>query len=239
MQKRLITLGLLMMVLALLVGGITAQEENDPYAPYRGTTVVVSWPSLFHFEQAATLIPQFIEETGINVEVDFIQYMNMHDKQVLEMSNPRGGDYDVVAWVVFSKAEYVQNGFLAPLANFFVNAKLADPNYDAGDIVEAYLVSGSVVGGNRSYLPGPTQALYGLPFGAETSILAYRTDIFEEYGLEVPETYDEMLETAAFITENIPDVYGMTSRGAAGHQLVHAWLLHLSPYGGGIFGDCC
>ena len=160
----------------------------------------------------------------------------MHDKQVLEMSKPKG-DYDVVAWVVFSKTEYVSKGFLTPLAPFFTNPKLADPNYDPEDFVEAFLVSGSVVGGDRGYLPGPTQALYGLPFGAETSILAYRKDIFEEYGLEVPTTYDEMLQTAAWITENVPDVYGMTSRGAAGHQLVHAWMLHLSPFGGGIFDD--
>jgi len=216
--------------------GVSFAQDNDPYAPYRGTTIVVSWPSLSHFEVAKQLIPEFTEETGIRVEVDSVQYESMHDKQVLEMSKPRG-DYDVVAWVVFSKTEYVSKGFLTPLAPFFMNPRLADPNYDPADLVEAFLVSGSVVGGNRSYLPGPTQALYGLPFGAETSILAYRKDIFEEYDLKVPETYDELLETAAWITENVPNVYGMTSRGAAGHQIVHAWLLHLSPFGGGVFDD--
>ncbi len=237
----------LFLTLALVVGVVLAQsaaapaaEAQDgpnPYAPYEGTTVVVSWPSLFHFQQAATLIPQFEEETGINVEVDFIQYENMKTAQETEFQKTRGGDYDVVAWVVFTKSEYVKNGYLTPLAEFFVNAELADPNYNPADLVPAWLETGGIVGGNRAYLPGPTDALYGLPFGAETSILVYRTDIFEEYELEVPETYEEMLETAQFITDNVPDVYGMTSRGAAGHQIVHGWLLHLSPYGGGIFDD--
>ena len=70
--------------------------EEDRYKPYEGTTIVVSWPALSHFEKAKELIPQFEEETGITVEVDSIQYETMHDKQVLEMSKPEGGDYDLV-----------------------------------------------------------------------------------------------------------------------------------------------
>ena len=238
MFRRVTVLSLVSVLLLIALSGIvTAQDDFDPYAPYRGDTIVVSWPSLFHFQQAATLIPQFEEETGINVEVDFLQYQAMKPAQEVELQNPRGGEYDVVAWVVFTKSEYVLNGYLEPLANFFVDPALADPNYNPEDLVPAYVETGGVVGGTNAYLPGPTQALYGLPFGAETSILAYRTDIFEEYDLAVPETYDEMLETATFITENVPDVYGMTSRGAAGHQIVHGWLLHLSPYGGTIFDD--
>ncbi len=163
----------------------------NPYAPYAGETIVVSWPSLSHFEKAKTLIPEFEKETGIKVEVDSIQYMNMKDKQVLEMSKPVGqGGYDVVSWVIFNKTEYVNKGYLTPLAPFFTDARLADPDYDPEDIVPAYLKSGSDVGGRRGYLSGPTDALYGVPFGAETSIMAYRKDIFDEHGLEVPSTYD-------------------------------------------------
>ena len=216
----------------------TAADDFNPYEPYAGTTIVVSWPSLSHFEKAKTLIPEFEAETGIKVEVDSIQYQNMKDKQVLEMSKPDGqGEYDVVAWVIFNKTEFVNKGYLTELAPFFTNAALADPDYDPEDLVPAYVKSGSAVGGRRGYLSGPTDALYGVPFGAETSIMAYRQDIFDEYDLEVPTTYDELLEVASFITENVPDVYGMTSRGASNHQVVHAWLLHASPFGANIFDD--
>ena len=209
----------------------------NPYAKYEGTNIVVSWPALSHFEKAKELIPEFEAETGITVEVDSIQYLNMHDKQVLEMSKPDGGDYDVVAWVVMWKTEYVNKGLLAPLAPFITDAELADPTYDAEDIVPAFLINGGTVGGRKSYLEGPTSALYGIPFGAETSILAYRKDIFEENNLEVPTTYDELIETAQFITDNVEDVYGFTSRGAAGHQINAGYLLHLSPYGGTVLDD--
>ena len=232
MYRRIMLVALVAVLLVPISASVMAQDAFDPYAPYRGDTIVVSWPSLYHFNQAATLIPQFEEETGINVEVDFLQYQAMKPAQEVELQKPRTGEYDVVAWVVFTKSEYVINGYLEPLANFFVNPALADPSYNPDDLVAAWTETGGVVGGTNAYLPGPTQALYGLPFGAETSIMVYRKDIFEEHGLDVPVTYDDMLETAAYITENVEGVYGMTSRGAAGHQIVHGWLLHLSPYGG-------
>ncbi|MEM6529928.1 MAG: extracellular solute-binding protein, partial [Chloroflexota bacterium] len=180
MKHKLFSTLVVVLTLTLALSATVTAQDDSPYAPYAGDTIVVSWPSLFHFQQAATLIPQFTEETGINVEVDFIQYENMKTAQETEMQKPRNGEYDVVAWVVFTKAEYVKNGYLTPLAEFFVDPELADPSYDAEDLVPAWVETGGVVGGNRAYLPGPAQALYGLPFGAETSILVYRTDIFEE-----------------------------------------------------------
>ena len=224
----------------LLVVGLTSLlgfSFAQPYEEFDGTTIVVSWPALAHFENAATLIPQFTEETGIEVELDLTQYLNMKDRQITEISKPNSGDLDVVSWVVFTKNEYVDNGWLTPLAPFLNDPRLSMPDYDIEDIVPAYLTNGGKVGGRKGYLDGPGASLYGIPFSPETSILAYRTDIFEEYGLEVPTTYDELLETAAFITENVPEVYGITTRGSAGHQVVHAWLLHLSPLGGTVLDD--
>jgi multiple sugar transport system substrate-binding protein len=203
---------------------------------YAGTELVVSWPSLSHFQFAEKLIPEFEAQTGIDVEVEFIDYVSLHDKQVLELAKPVG-DYDVLAWTIFWKNEYANKGLLFPLSQFFGNPTLVMPGYDLADIAPAYLVSGSVIGGRKGYLEGPGQGLYGVPFGAETSLLAYRKDIFEQHDLKVPTTYDELLETAAWIKANVPDMAGITSRGASGHQLVAAWLLQLSPMGGSIFDD--
>ena len=104
--RTVLSLGLL-----CLLGFTLAQ----PYADYEGETIVVSWPALGHFEDAATLIPQFTEETGIEVELDLTQYLNMKDRQITEISKPRSGDLDVVSWVVFTKNEYVANVGSSPL----------------------------------------------------------------------------------------------------------------------------
>ena len=212
----------------------TGMTLANPYEKYDGTTIVVSWPALSHFDKAAELIDEFTEETGIEVEVDSLQYLKLRDRQLLEMSKSEG-DYDVVVWVVMWKGEYVSKGLLTPLSQFFTSGSLVDPDYDIDDIADAYLQNGGVVGGAKGYLPGKSGALYGIPFGAETSILAYRKDIFDEHGIEVPKTYDEL--RAVMQTLHDKGIPAMTSRGSTGHQVTAAWLLHLAPLGGRIFDD--
>ncbi|MFZ4451494.1 extracellular solute-binding protein [Salibacterium aidingense] len=44
--------------------------------------------------------------------------------------------------------------------------------------------------------------IYGVPVGMELTPVWYNTEIFEEHGLEVPETYDELLEVVETLTAN-------------------------------------
>ena len=221
--------------IALLTIVMTVNFANaNPYEKYKGKTIVVSWPALSHFQKAEKLIEEFTKETGINVEVDALQYLKLRDRQILEMSKPRG-EYDVVSWVVMWKGEYVSKGLLTPLSQFFTNGALVDPKYDIDDIADAYLQNGGVVGGKKGYMPGKSGALYGVPFGAETSILAYRKDILEKQGIQPPKTYDEL--RAALKKLNAAGTPALTSRGKTGHQVTAGWLLHLAPLGGKIFDD--
>jgi multiple sugar transport system substrate-binding protein len=208
----------------------------NPYAPYKGTTLVVNFPAHPHYHAVMKVLPEFTRETGIRVEVDLLQYMKMREKQTLELTK-RKGDYDLIAYVVFSKADYVYADQLENLARYFMNPKLADPKYDAKDLIEGYVGNISVVGGEKGYLPGPTGSVYGIPFGSETSILGYRKDIFEKHNLKVPESYDELLDLACRIPKLEPGMGGLASRAASGHHASHAFLLHLAPLGGRIFDD--
>lgn len=214
---------------------LTSTALANPYEKYKGDTIVVSWPALSHFKKAEALVEEFTKETGIKVEIDALQYLKLRDRQILEMSKKKG-EYDVVSWVVMWKGEYVSKGLLQPLSPFFTNPTLVDPMYDIDDIADAYLQNGGVVGGKKGYMPGKSGALYGIPFGAETSILAYRKDVFDELGLAVPKTYDEMVAAMKTIKEK-KGMGAMTSRGKTGHQVTAAWLLHLAPLGGKIFDD--
>ena len=220
---------------AAVAAAMAPAAMGNPYEKYAGQTLVVSWPSLGHFQAAQGLVEEFEEETGIDVEIDYLQYLKLRDRQILEMSKDEG-DYDIVAWVVMWKGEYVNKGLLTPLSQMFTNAALVDPEYDIDDIADAYLQNGGVVGGKKGYLPGRSGGLYGVPFGAETSILAYRKDIFDELGLEPPRTYDELVSVARTIKEK-KGIGALTSRGKTGHQVTAAWLLHLAPLGGKVFDD--
>ncbi|WP_039849710.1 MULTISPECIES: extracellular solute-binding protein [Grimontia] len=214
----------------------SASSLANPYKPYEGETLVVNFPAHPHYDAVMKVLPEFEKQTGIDVEVDQLQYLAMRQKQTLELTK-RKGDYDLIAYVVFSKADYVSADQIEPLARFFMNPKLSDPNYDADDLIDGYVQNVGVAGGKKGYLPGPTGALFGIPFGSETSVLGYRKDIFDKHGLKVPETYEELLETTCKIQELEPGMVGLATRGKSGHQISHAYLLHLAPLGGRIFDD--
>ncbi|RLJ58933.1 carbohydrate ABC transporter substrate-binding protein (CUT1 family) [Litoreibacter meonggei] len=219
-----------------LAGVAVADGHGGPYAPYAGTTLVINVPAHPHYNAMMKVLPEFTKETGIEVEVDQLQYLKMRERQTLELTKDEG-DYDMIAYVVFSKADYVFADQLENLAKYFMNPKLSDPNYDAEDLIDGYVANIGVAGGKKGYLPGQTGSLFGIPYGSETSVLAYRKDIFEKHGIDVPQNYDQLLDAACKIPEVEEGMGGMASRAASGHQASHAFLLHLAPLGGRVFDD--
>ena len=213
-----------------------AAAQEGPYAPYAGTTLVVNFPSHPHYNAVMEVLPEFTAQTGIEVEVDMLPYLDMRERQTLELALDEGA-YDLISYVVFSKADYVYADQLENLAKYFMNPRLADPNFDPDDLIDGYVQNIGVAGGEKGYLPGPTGSLYGLPFGSETSVLYYRKDIFEKHGLQVPQNYAQLLELACQIPELEPTMGGVASRAASGHQASHAFLLHLAPLGGRVFDE--
>ena len=210
-------------------------RAQDRYGKYKGQTVVMSIPAHPHYDAMLKLLPEFTKQTGIKVETDRLAMARLKDKQLLEMAKPTG-DYDLACYVVMWKGEYVKKNLVRELEPFFKNPALADPAYDFGDLVPRYVENIGLVGGPKGYLRGPGAKLYGLPYGAETSILAYRRDIFEKHGLQPPQTYAEF-EKLLPVVKDKAGIGALTSRGQAGHQCVHAWLLHLNPLGGKVFDD--
>ena len=232
----------MMKYLKIIVAGVittvamSAAVFANPYESYSGQTLIINFPAHPHYDAVMKILPQFTEETGIEVEVDQLPYLKMRERQTLELGQEEG-EYDLIAYVVFSKADYVYADQLENLARYFMNPKLSDPSYDADDLIDGYVYNIGFAGGNKGYLEGKTGSLFGIPYGSETSILGYRKDIFDKHGLEVPETYDELLELACQIPELEPSMGGLSSRAASGHHASHAFLLHLAPLGGRIFND--
>ncbi len=213
-----------------------SQALAGPYDAHSGTTLVVNFPAHPHYNAVMKILPEFTRETGIEVEVDQLPYLKMRERQTLELGQ-EDGDYDLIAYVVFSKADYVYADQLENLARYFMNPKLSNPGYDADDLIDGYVYNIGFAGGNKGYLEGKTGSLFGIPYGSETSVLGYRKDIFKKHGLKVPTNYDELLDTACKIPKLEPGMGGLSSRAASGHHASHAFLLHLAPLGGRVFDD--
>lgn len=217
---------------ALPFSGVQAQSRHGRYA---GQTVAFSIPAHPHYDAMMKILPAFSRETGILVDIDMQPIGRMKDRQLLSMARPVG-DYDLCCYVVMWKGEYVARQLIRPLEPLLNDAALADPSYDMKDIVPIYLENLGLVGGPKGYLAGPGARLYGIPYGAETSVLAYRRDLFRKHGLKPPENYDELRRLLPLLNDKA-GIGALASRGQAGHQVVHAWLLHLNPLGGGVFDD--
>ena len=212
---------------------LASRPAADRYAPYRGQTVAFSLPHHPHFDAMLKLLSQFTRDTGIKVDVARENILRMKPLQIAQLTQAHSA-LDLVSYVVTWKSEYVRKNLIAPLDPFLGNAALADPGFALTDIVPSYLQNIGLVGGPKGYLPGPGARLYGLPYGAETSVLAYRRDVFAQHGLKPPRTYTE-LQALLLPLRDKTGMGALTSRGQTGHNCVHAWLLHLNPLGGHVF----
>jgi ABC-type glycerol-3-phosphate transport system substrate-binding protein len=109
------------------------------------------------------------------------KYKDQRDRFLLQAES---GTPDVIEGLLEDTAAYVQNGSIEPLDELFAAWE------DSDQFVESTLTPLTIDG-----------KLYGIPYNTNARAMLYRTDIFEEYGLEVPTTWTDFIETARQITE--------------------------------------
>ena len=155
------------------------------------------------------VIELFTEETGISVnyEVAPADYLT---HQQLVSTRLASSDTTVDAYHLddFQVAIYGAAGWLTPLDEIVEQAGI-----DLDDFPETLLTDVSSWDG----------FLYRIPWGNDTEIFMYRTDWFDELGLEIPTTWDELLEAAKALTNE--DRWGMAisakNNGVLGNDIQH------------------
>ncbi|MDC7222365.1 MAG: extracellular solute-binding protein [Spirochaetales bacterium] len=110
------------------------------------------------------------------------------------------GKFDIMTIGAFEAPIWAQRGWLMELEDF-------DADYDPDDLIESIRNALSYEG-----------SLYALPFYAESSMLYYRTDLFEQAGITMPAepTWEEVARFAAAIHDPANGVYGICLRGKPG-----------------------
>lgn len=113
------------------------------------------------------------------------------------------GQFDVVTIGMFEAADYALQGWTLDVGT----PLSADANYDYADIFPAFV----------SALSGADGKLYAAPFYGESSMLYYRTDLFEAAELTMPEkpTWDDVAGFAQALHKP-DDVYGIALRALPG-----------------------
>ena len=76
-----------------------------------------------------------------------------------------------------------------------------------------------------------------MPINGNIGVLYYRVDLYQQAGLKVPQTWDELAANAAKL-HSPPNVYGIVQRGArSASDISYDWMPYLHSYNGAIFRD--
>ncbi|MFK7606694.1 MULTISPECIES: sugar ABC transporter substrate-binding protein [unclassified Pseudomonas] len=112
----------------------------------------------------------------------------------------QGGQFDVLTIGMYEAALWGAKGWLEPMNDL-------PANYALDDVFPAVREGLSVNG-----------TLYALPFYAESSMTYYRTDLFKEAGLSMPEhpTWEQIAQFAKVLNKPEKEQYGLCLRGKAG-----------------------
>ena len=145
---------------------------------------VTDWPG------RSSVVEFFENNTVLNVRDDYgpSTYRDI-EQQFITLG--RTGRPDVIEGLVDQLYTYKDAGLLQPLNEYW--EYYADKEEFPENLLEPLTVDGE---------------LYGVPYNNNVRLLLYRKSIFEKHDLDVPETWADLVETAAYINENEEDMQG-------------------------------
>ena len=166
----------------------------------------------------------FTAETGITVNYTVLPENDVRDRIAQDFA-AQAGQFDVATISNYEVPFFSNNGWITPLNDYIEN----DDDYNQDDIIDPIEVG----------LTGEDGSIYAEPLYGESSFTMYRTDVFEEAGLTMPEnpTWDEIAELAAQVDGAQPDMAGICLRGLPGWGQVMAPLTTVVNTFGGTWWD--
>ena len=218
MLKRLF----LVVTVFLLIGGLVQAESIR--------LLMESVPDTRYIQE---LLPQFKAETGIDVDMEVISYIDMHSKLVPQLISPKGS-YDAIVVDFYWVGEFTKAGWLMPLDDL-----VKRDNFDIGVYVPKLI---ELVG-------RVDNTLYMLPFYNYSMAIIYRKDMIEDpkeqaafkakYGmdLKIPKTWDEYWKQVEFFSRDTnndgkTDMFGTVIQGQRGDCISMQWSNYLYALGG-------
>jgi ABC-type glycerol-3-phosphate transport system substrate-binding protein len=157
-----------------------------------------------------SVLDRFTEETGntANYEVAPAGYLEWQQLMTTRFASGDKGT-DAFHCDDFQAAIYGAAGWLTPL-----EPTVEQYDIDLSDWPQTLLTDVSSWNGN----------LYRLPWGNDTEIFLYRTDFFEEAGVQPPKDWAELVEVATALTQG-EERYGMAlcgkNNGVLGNDIQH------------------
>lgn len=240
---------------ALVIGGLlvigqvaTAQSPatgiTDPsqatidWQRYSGTTLSVVLNQHPVQQAIEALIPEFEALTGITVKAEILPEGQYFDKVQLALSSGSGA-YDVLMTSPLVSWSYNPGGWLQPLDSYLADPVLTDQAWYRVDdfypnLMAAFRWSGEVGGGVGE------GSQVAVPVAAETYIVAYRKDLFDQAAITAPATWTDLAAACQAVQDAgggpAAQFSGIVARGVRDDTADTGFIAGLTTWGGADFG---
>ncbi|MFD1600852.1 extracellular solute-binding protein [Halobellus rarus] len=186
------------------------QSADIDWRQFEGSEINIGAVQHAWVDAIKPAVPVFEELTGIDVVWNVLPEQEFRTKRLTDVSTGAG------EWDVFFLDQVVnqfrESGWLQALDPYFEDDSMYDEEwYDLDDLFEA--TRWQAHGG------GYSDTWTGIPITVEVQTQFYRTDLYDEYDLEVAETLEEFQSNAQTIHENESDVVGTVGRGQQGYGM--------------------
>jgi multiple sugar transport system substrate-binding protein len=206
--------------------GAAAQDNFLDVGKHEPITILINASPWYNGFEA--VVDLYTEQTGNEVNLEVTPFDGMLEKARSAVRSGGTSPLDLININSISTVEFYEGGFLQPLNEIDPDFK-PDPEVlglnDAGcwDDEKKFRIctSGKLMG----YAPnGNVQLFY------------YRKDAYEEKGLKVPQTFDEVIANCK-VLHNPPEAYGYLQRGERGDSIYYDFMAYMLAYGGSIERD--
>ena len=172
-------------------------------------------------------VEQYQKESGNKVNLEVVPFGGMLEKQRNSL-RAQTGDYDILILNSGWFAEMYFGGFTTAITDIDPSFRLDPKIFTLGDTIYFDPDSKTMT---------PSGKLMAMPIQPNIPMLFYRGDLYEEKGLKVVETFDDLLANAKAL-HNPPDMYGIIQRGARGANTVsYDFWPYLFGMGGALYKD--
>jgi multiple sugar transport system substrate-binding protein len=235
----------------LCLAGGTAHAQGWTYKeaakPYVGTKIRVLDEITPLQETMKTLVPQFVAETGIQVDYELLNHFEVINKGQADMLSRRGY-YDGVMLHSVQMGLMLAAGAIEPIDGFMKDKALMNPALDMADLIEPANRSFAVFKG-KAY--GFLNWNYHMIYWARNDLLTNadeRAAFKAKYGYELApaKTFKQFLDIGEFFTRKVgqtlagkpltSNFYGILHEGITGGTTVlSVWKNLMKNFGGGLF----
>ncbi|NDJ60383.1 MAG: extracellular solute-binding protein [Chloroflexi bacterium] len=213
----------LLIAILVLAGGVVVSAQDEAAcniaAPSAATSIdMIGW-SFPITDLYADALEACNEVENLNVNTQLLTSSDAQGQVRLALSGGGESPFEIVHADDGFILEMATNGWAMPLDDLIAEYSEA---YGLDDIPASLFEAATIDG-----------QVYGIPFTANTMHFFYRTDLFEQYEIEVPETYDDVIAACAVLSEDPTLILPFTMNLHAGW----AWRTEFHNFLGSFGGE--